>query len=172
MTIRKSILSRSVITFLLFLFLFSCKSLKDTQEQSFTNFIGLGFTIALPTGFEYKEHQKLDKPIASYVFFSPKRADTFIRIDIYDAKYSRDLDKIVDENYTFFNNPSKTNETAFDKIRTLYFDYNASGEVGGRVYFMLYQGQMYRIILNWFKEHEEYYLPLLKESIQSITFDL
>lgn len=126
----------------------------------------------LPNGFNYEKYQPLKNAVASYPFFGPERADSFIRIDIYDAKKVRQLERIVEQNEKFFEIIGDKKETEINEIRAIYFDYNASETVGGRVYFLLHSGQMYRIILNCYKPQKDKFLPLFEKSINSITFNL
>lgn len=156
--------------FLLF-FILSCSS-RNHYDNSKSKFSGLGFEIMIPANYNHEELQKVKGAIASYTFLGNERADSFIRIDIFPAKYTRNLDKLVDENLKYYSNYSEIKETNLDNLRTLYFDYKASQIINGRAYFLLYNNLMFRIIFNWYSREQDIYLDLFENSLETIIFEL
>jgi len=96
------------------------------------------------------------------------RNDCTIDIDVRPAK-KLSLEKVVDQNSKFFKASSKGNTTIGGE-KAIYLDYSLVKNVDSRVYFIVKNDKIFRIILNYYSPMKKDFLPAFEKVIASIRF--
>jgi hypothetical protein len=96
------------------------------------------------------------------------RNDCTIDIDVRPAK-KLSLEKVVDQNSKFFKASSKENTTIGGE-KTIYLNYSLVKNVDSRVYFVVKNDKIFRIILNYYSPMKKDFLPAFEKVIASIRF--
>jgi hypothetical protein len=94
------------------------------------------------------------------------RNDCTIDIDIRPSK-KLTLEKVVDQNSKFFKSSSKGNTTIGGE-KSIYLDYSLVKNVDSRVYFVVKNDKIFRIILNYYSPMKKDFLPAFEKVIASI----
>jgi hypothetical protein len=96
------------------------------------------------------------------------RNDCSIDIDIRPAK-KLSLEKVVEQNSKFFN-PKSKGETNIGGDRSMYLNYvpQKVRNIDSRVYFIVKNDKIYRIILNYYTPMKKDFLPAFEKVIASI----
>ncbi|MGD1044468.1 MAG: PsbP-related protein [Bacteroidota bacterium] len=96
------------------------------------------------------------------------RNDCTIDIDVRPSKKLM-LDKVVAQNSKFFKASNKGNTTIGGE-KTTYLDYSIVRNVDSRVYFVVKNDKIFRIILNYYSPMKKDFLPAFEKVIASIRF--
>jgi hypothetical protein len=96
------------------------------------------------------------------------RNDCTIDIDVRPAK-KLSLEKVVDQNSKFFKASSKGNTTIGGE-KAIYLDYSLVKNIDSRVYFIVKNDKIFRIILNYYSPMKKDFLPAFEKVIASIRF--
>jgi len=96
------------------------------------------------------------------------RNDCSIDIDIRPAK-KLSLQKVVDQNVKFFN-PKSRGEASISGDKALYLNYvpQKVKNIESRVYFIVKNDKIYRIILNYYAPMKKDFLPAFEKVVASI----
>jgi hypothetical protein len=139
-----------------------------TQVEKYSdNYIQLEY----PANFGPNELPKRGDMISGVRFAGNKdgmRNDCSIDIDIRPAK-KLSLDKVVAQNEKFFN-PKSRDETNVNGDRAKYLNYvpQKVKNIDSRVYFIVRNDKIYRIILNYYAPMKKDFLPAFEKVIASI----
>lgn len=96
--------------------------------------------------------------------FAGARNDSYFQIDVIDPK-GIELEKIVDENKKNYGGKAASAANVAGN-KAYVFNYG-SKDVGSRAYFLMANGNLYRITVNWFKPQQDSYLPAFEKAIAS-----
>ncbi len=94
------------------------------------------------------------------------RNDSNILIDVRPAK-KLTVEKVVEQNSKIYK-PSSTGQTTIDGNKAPYLNYSMSKGVDSRVYFVVKNDKMYRIILNYYALGKKDFLPAFEKSVASL----
>jgi hypothetical protein len=94
------------------------------------------------------------------------RNDSNILIDVRPAK-KLTVEKVVEQNSKIYK-PSSTGQTTIDGNKAPYLNYSMSKGVDSRVYFVVKNDKMYRIILNYYAPAKKDFLPAFEKSVASL----
>jgi hypothetical protein len=94
------------------------------------------------------------------------RQDSNILIDVRPAK-KLTVDKVVEQNAKLFKVTSK-GETTIDGLKAPYLIYSPAKEIERRVYFVVKNDKVYRIILTYYQPDRKVYLPAFEKAVASI----
>jgi hypothetical protein len=137
-------------------------AIPSTEFETFSNSI---LDISYPNNFE-----TVSPPPTGEVQFMLQiqgyRKDSDIRIDIRPAK-KLTVDKVVEQNARFFK-PTSRGETKIDGVKALYLNYSPAREIASRVYFVVKNDKVYRIILNYYEPARKDFLPAFEKAVASI----
>ena len=146
------------------------KEIKEAPAPS-TNLVsykGDGFTISVPDNFDVKNPSGAS--IKSYKFDGERRGDCYILIDIIDASKQNKLEKIVQDNKAKFGN-SEPRATTVNGQKAFVFEYNPSGSIARKAYFVIKGNRLYRIIADWNRvEDKDMFKPVFERSISTFRF--
>lgn len=136
-------------------------------EKYSDNYIQLEY----PANFGSNEMSKKGDMISGVRFAGNQdgmRNDCSIDIDIRPAK-NLALAKVVEQNSKFFN-PKSQNETKVGSDRAIYLNYvpQKVRNIDSRVYFIVKNDKIYRIILNYYAPMKKDFLPAFEKVIASI----
>jgi hypothetical protein len=136
-------------------------------EKYSDNYIQLEY----PANFGPNELPKKGDMISGVRFAGNKdgmRNDCSIDIDIRPAK-NLALAKVVEQNSRFFN-PKSQDETKVGSERAIYLNYvpQKVRNIDSRVYFIVKNDKIYRIILNYYTPMKKDFLPAFEKVIASI----
>jgi hypothetical protein len=96
------------------------------------------------------------------------RNDCTVDIDVRPAK-KLSLEKVVEQNSKFFKASSKGNTTIGGE-KTIFLNYSLVKNVDSRVYFIVKNDKIFRIILNYYSPMKKDFLPAFEKVIASIRF--
>jgi hypothetical protein len=136
-------------------------------EKYSDNYIQLDY----PANFGPNELQKRGDMISGVRFAGNKdgmRNDCSIDIDIRPAKKLA-LEKVVEQNTKFFN-PKSKGETNVGSDKAIFLNYvpQKVRNIDSRVYFIVKNDKIYRIILNYYSPMKKDFLPAFEKVIASI----
>jgi hypothetical protein len=129
------------------------------------------FQLEYPANFGSNEVQKKGDMISGVRFAGNKdgmRNDCSIDIDIRPAK-KLTLEKVVAQNVKFFN-PKSRGETSISGEKAMYMNYipQKVRNIESRVYFIVKNDRIYRIILNYYTPMKKDFLPAFEKVVASI----
>jgi hypothetical protein len=96
------------------------------------------------------------------------RNDCTIDIDVRPAK-KLSLEKVVDQNSKFFKATSKGNTTIGGE-KSIFLNYSLVKNVDSRVYFVVNNDKIFRIIFNYYSPMKQDFLPPFEKVVASIRF--
>jgi hypothetical protein len=123
-----------------------------------------------PANFATADVPKKGDIVSSVRFIGNRdgsRQDCTIDIDIRPAK-KLTLDKVVAQNSKFFNVTSR-GETRISGEKSVFLNYNPKvRNVASRIYFVVKNDRIYRIILNYYVPMKKDFLPAFEKVVASI----
>jgi hypothetical protein len=127
--------------------------------------------LEFPANFGSNELPKKGDMISGVRFAGNKdgmRNDCSIDIDIRPSK-KLFLEKVVEQNQKFFN-PKSRGETKVGADRAIFLNYTPpkARNIDSRVYFIVKNDKIYRIILNYFAPMKKDFLPAFEKVVASI----
>ncbi len=122
---------------------------------------GQGFSIQIPDNFKAKTSDK------SFTYSGDRRGDSFVQIDILDAKGNK-LDKILEDNAKKFGEATKV---SVGGTAAGMFNYKAKADLDSKMYFVLQGGKLYRIFVNYYKPDAKLYKPAFDKMVKSIKWN-
>jgi len=144
---------------------------KDAQEDvspsaTFTKFDNNRLSISHPDNFEVD--QPAPKAPAEYSMdLRGYRQDCFIHLDIIPAK-GLSPEKVVEQNAKFYKETSRGTVTIAD-VPTTYLNYSPRNDVSSRVYFLVKNDKIHRIIFNYYTPMKQIYLPVFEKTISTLV---
>jgi len=137
-------------------------AIPSTEFDKFSNSI---LDVSYPNNFE-----TVSPPPTGEVQFMLQiqgyRQDSNILIDVRPAK-KLTVDKVVEQNAKLFKVTSK-GETTIDGLKAPYLIYSPAKEIERRVYFVVKNDKVYRIILTYYQPDRKVYLPAFEKAVASI----
>jgi hypothetical protein len=122
-----------------------------------------------PANFGSNEMPKKGDMIAGVKFSGNQqgmRNDCDINIDIRPAK-KLTVEKVIEQNTKFFKSTSK-GETKISGEKALYLNYSPAKNIDSRVYFIVKNDKIYRIIMNYYTPMKKDFLPAFEKVVASI----
>jgi hypothetical protein len=95
------------------------------------------------------------------------RQDSYVRIDIIPAG-GLAADKVVEQNAKFYRETSRSSVTVAGVAAT-YLSYSPMKDIQSRVYFVVKNDKIYRIIVNYYAPMRAAYLPVFEKSVGSLV---
>ena len=137
-------------------------ALPSAEFQQFANNI---LEVSYPSNFESsfpmpKGEVKFSVELKGY------RQDCSVRIDEFSAK-GNNLDKVFEQNQKFYKAKSK-GETKIDALPAKYLDYNPASGIESRVYFVVKNDNVFRIITNHYAPLKKDFVPAFQKTVSSI----
>jgi hypothetical protein len=136
-------------------------------ERYSDNFLQLEY----PANFGSSDVAKKGDVVSAIRFMGTNkvsRNDCSIDIDVRPAK-KLSLEKVVEQNSKFFKALNKGNTTVSGE-KTIYLNYSLVKNVDSRVYFVVKNDKIFRIILNYYSPMKKDFLPAFEKVIASIRF--
>lgn len=94
------------------------------------------------------------------------RQDCSVRIDEFPAK-GNPLDKVFEQNQKFYK--AKSNgATTIDALPAKYLDYSPAKGIESRVYFVVKNDNVFRIITNYYQGLKKEFVPAFQKTVSSI----
>lgn len=123
------------------------------------------FKITYPDNFEVstpnpKAPAELSVEIKGY------RQDSYIWIDVIPAQ-KLTVEKVFEQNSKIYKSTSK-NESTIDGNKAIYLNYSPRKEIQSRVYFLVKNDKIFRIIMNYYAPMRKSYLPAFEKCINSL----
>lgn len=140
----------------------------EPASPTLKKFDGQGFKIQIPDNFR-AEVSKAANAVYSRNFTGDRRADCNIRVDVREAK-STNLKKIAEENQANIKGAGNLSSTKLGGKEAYFFNYPATKDVKGRIYYVINGNNLYQISLTWFTGEEKDYLPVFEKSVSSLSF--
>ncbi len=97
------------------------------------------------------------------------RQDCTIDIDVRPAK-KLTLDKVVEQNSKKISNVKGKSSTTISGEKAQYFNYSPAKEIKSRIYFVVKDDKIFRIIMNYYSPMEKDFLPAFEKAVASIRF--
>jgi hypothetical protein len=95
------------------------------------------------------------------------RQDSYVRIDIMPAE-GLSAEKVVEQNAKFYKETSRGTATV-DGVSTVYLSYSPMRDIQSRVYFLVKNDKVYRIILNYYAPMRSSFLPAFEKIVASLA---
>ena len=134
-------------------------------SAEFTQFSNNILDISYPANFESsfpmpKGEVKFSIELKGY------RQDCSVRIDEFSAKGNQ-LDKVFEQNQKFYKATSKGDLT-IDALPAKYLDYTPTKGIESRVYFIVKNDNVFRIITNYYQGMKKDFVPAFQNTVNSI----
>ncbi len=137
-------------------------TLPSTEFDQFSNNF---LQISYPRNFETSFPQPKGGAESSFELRG-YRQDCFIHIDVLPAK-GLSVEKVVEQNEKFFKSKSR-GQTTIDRSKTMYLNYSPAKNIESRVYFLVKNDKVYRMIINYYQPMKKDYLPAFEKTIASV----
>lgn len=134
-------------------------------SQTLTTFSNDYIEMKYPDNFEYKLPSKQGDQIFA-ISFAGYRQDCTIELDVRSAN-KWDLSKIFDQNKAMFR-PKSTGTTIINGDSAKYLVSSPAPKISRRVYFIVKNNKVYRVLLTWYQPMEADYWPVFEKSLNSL----
>ncbi len=143
-----------------------------TQEElaapapDFVKFENDRLTVQHPSNFEVA----MPKPKAPSEFaldLKGYRQDSYVHIDVIPAQ-GLSAEKVVEQNAKFFKQTSRGAATV-SGVNTTYINYSQVRDIQSRVYFLVKNDKLYRVIFNYYAPMRDVYLPVFEKTVGSLV---
>jgi hypothetical protein len=124
------------------------------------------FTFSYPDNFNFEQIPKGNNEIA--VGLRGARLDAAIRFEVFDAK-GLTVEKVVEQNKGRFPGAS-TGKTTVGGQQAITLTGSVTRDVERRMVFVVKDGKVYRIIMDWFKPQRAQYLAAYDQVLASVKF--
>jgi hypothetical protein len=134
-------------------------------STTFTNFENKFLKISYPDNFQVST----PTPKAPYEFsmdIRGYRQDSYVHLDIMPAK-GLTPDKVVEQNAKFYKGASR-GAAIIDGASTTFLNYTPMKDIKSRVYFLVKNDKIYRVIFNYYAPMEDKYLPAFEQAIATL----
>ena len=134
-------------------------------STEFTQFKNQNLEISYPANFEtgfpaLKGDTKFSLELKGY------RQDCTVRIDVFPAKGNQ-VEKVFEQNEKFYKHASK-GEVTVDQLKALYLNYSPTKNVESRVYFLVKNDLVYRVLFNYYQPMKKEFLPAFEKTVASL----
>jgi hypothetical protein len=123
------------------------------------------FTVEFPNNFT--AHSSKGTGMMTTVQLRGERNDCSMQIDVFEAK-KLTVDKVFDQNKAKYPNAGGSGNGTIDANPALYLNYSPMANVSSRVYFMVKNDKVYRVILNWYKPQQQGFLPVFENCVATL----
>lgn len=137
-------------------------ALPSSSFQTFNNKI---LEISHPDNFE-AEFPAPKGEITFSMELKGYRADCTIRIDAFPAK-GLTTEKVFEQNSKFYKKTSQGQAT-INGVKALYLDYVPTKGIESRVYFLVKNNTVYRVITNYFQSLKKDFAPVFQKTVASL----
>ncbi len=138
----------------------------SAPAPEFVKFENDRLSIQHPSNFE----AAVPKPKAPSEFsmdIKGYRQDSFVHIDVMPAK-GLTADKVVAQNAKFFKETSR-GTAMVSGVSTTYINYSQMKDIQSRVYFLVKNDKLYRVIFNYYAPMKDVFLPALEKTVHSLV---
>jgi len=139
---------------------------QSKPSQTFVAFENDFIKVTHPDNFN-PEFPKPKPPAEFSMDVKGYRQDSFVHVDIMPAK-GLSLDKVVEQNAKIYKETSR-GEGKIDGLRAVYLNYSPMKNIQSRVYFMVKNDKIYRIIMNYYSPMKADYLPVFEKMVASLA---
>jgi hypothetical protein len=122
--------------------------------------------ISYPSNFE-TSFPKPKAPTEFSLQIKGYRQDSYIHIDVMPAG-GLSADKVVEQNAKFYKEASRGRATIAG-VATTYLNYSPMKDIQSRVYFLVNNDKVYRIIINYYAPMRSVYLPAFEKAVGSLV---
>ncbi len=129
---------------------FENEYLKITYPANFT-----------PSSPSFKE------PIVFSLDLMGYRKDSYIHVDVMPSQ-GLSSEKVVEQNAKFFKETSR-GQAVIDGVPTTYLNYSPMRDIQSRVYFLVKDDKIYRIIFNYYQPMKSVFLPVFEKTVNSLA---
>jgi hypothetical protein len=143
-----------------------------TQEElaapapDFIKFENDRLSIQHPSNFEAAV-PKAKAPTEFAMDIKGYRQDSFVHIDVIPAK-GLSAEKVVEQNAKFFRETSRGTATV-SGVSTTFINYSQVKDIQSRVYFLVKNDKLYRVIFNYYAPMRNVYLPAFEKTVGSLV---
>jgi hypothetical protein len=134
-------------------------------SPDFLSFENTHLKISYPKNFNV-ETPEPKAPVLFSLEIKGLRMDSNIRIDILPAQ-NLGLEKVVEQNAKFYKETSR-GEATIDGNKAVFLNYSPVKGIQSRVYFMVKNDKIYRILFNYYAAMKTDFLPAFEKTIGSI----
>jgi hypothetical protein len=134
-------------------------------SSNFTDFNNSFLSLRYPDNFDLTTPAA--KPPAEFSLdIKGYRQDSYVHLDIIPAK-GLAPEKVVEQNSKFYRSVSR-GSVAIDGVQTTYLDYRPVKDINSRVYFLVKNDRIFRVIFNYYAPMKEKYLATFEKVVSSI----
>ncbi len=133
----------------------------DPPSSTLRTVEGEGFIIQIPDNFN-KERD---------LYIGLRRGDSYIKVEVFDAAKTQDLDKLVAENKKKLPGAGNVQNVMINGENAKKVFYKPSSKISGEMYFVLKNKKLYRVTINWYsadKEEEKLFKPILQKCAMTL----
>lgn len=138
-------------------------SIPSSEFEKFSNSF---LEISYPDNFEPSMPQP-KAPVAFSLELKGYRLDSSIRVDVLAAQ-GLTVEKVLQQNEKKFPNPAGKGEIMLDGAKALFLNYSPAQVIDSRVYFLVKNDRVYRVILNYHRPAKDIYLPVFEKMVASL----
>lgn len=135
-------------------------------SEQFAKFDNERLTVSYPDNFE-TSFPRPKAPTEFSLQIKGYRQDSYVQIDVMPAG-GLAAEKVVEQNAKFYKETARGTATIAG-VPTTYLDYSPMKDIQSRVYFLVKNDKVYRIIMNYYAPMRSAYLPALEKTIGSLV---
>jgi hypothetical protein len=139
-----------------------------TPSAAFAKFTNESLSISYPDNFE----TTTPAPKAPSVFtldLRGYRQDSFIHLDVMPAQ-GLSYEKVLQQNAKYYQEISR-GTTVIDGSNVTFLNYSPVKDISSRVYFLLKNDKIYRIIFNYYRPMKDKYLSAFEKTISTLKIN-
>jgi hypothetical protein len=122
--------------------------------------------LSMPDNFN-PSFPQVKAPVQFSMEIKGYREDCTLRIDVMPAQKLA-IEKVVEQNAKFYKELSR-GETTIDGLKSTFLNYSPAKGINSRVYFLVKNDKIYRIIFNYFTAMKADFLPVFEKTVGSIV---
>lgn len=138
----------------------------EAPSTEFAKFDNERLSLSYPNNFQ-TTFPRPKPPVQFSMEIKGYRQDSFVHVDIMPAE-GLSAEKVVEQNAKFYRESSRGTAT-IDGVATTYINYSPMKDISSRVYFLVKNDKVYRIIINYYAPMREVYLPAFEKTVGSIA---
>jgi hypothetical protein len=138
----------------------------SAPSAEFARFENERLSVSYPANFE-TSFPKPKAPTEFSMDIKGYRQDSYVRIDIIPAG-GLAADKVVEQNAKFYKETSRASVTVAG-VGATYLSYSPMKDIQSRVYFVVKNDRIYRIIMNYYAPMRSVYLPAFEKTVGSLV---
>lgn len=137
-------------------------SIPSAEFEKFSNVV---LDISYPNNFEVSVPQPKGE-VQFSLLVQGYRQDSNILLDVRPAK-GLSVEKVVEQNAKFFK-PTSKGETTIEGMKTPFLNYSLARGTESRVYFIVKNDKVYRVIFNYYQPAKKDFLPVFEKVVASL----